>query len=104
MMCADMIEVFWFDPFGKRRSTMGLLEDISRSGACLQLEKPVPLGTELHWDCPKKPFKALVKYCVFREIGYFVGVQFEADSKWTKRVFRPQHLLDLERLIERARK
>ncbi len=104
MMCADMIEVFWHDQFGKRRSTTGLLEDISRSGACLQLEKPVSAGTEIHWEFPRKSFSARVKYCVFREIGYFVGVEFEADSKWTKRVYHPQHLLDLQRLIERAKK
>ncbi len=103
MMCADIVEVFWHDEFGRRRRTTGLLEDISHSGACLQLEKPVPPGTELYWECPKKPFAARVKYCVFREIGYFVGVEFESDSKWTKRMYRPQHLLDLERLI-RARK
>ncbi len=104
MMCADMIDVLWYDEFGKRRRTIGLLEDISHSGACLQLEKPIPPGTEIHWQCPKRPFVARVRYCVFREIGYFVGVEFEPNSKWTKKLYVPQHLLDLERLMERAKK
>jgi hypothetical protein len=43
-----------------------------------------------------------VRYCIYREIGYFVGVQFTAGSKWTRKQFEPQHLLDLERLVRRC--
>jgi hypothetical protein len=44
----------------------------------------------------------IVKYCVFREIGYFLGVEFEAGTRWSQRHFRPQHLLDPRRLVTRA--
>jgi hypothetical protein len=43
-----------------------------------------------------------VKYCVFREIGYFLGIEFEAGSRWSRNDFRPQHLLDPRHLINRA--
>ena len=104
MLCADMVEVCWKDHTGRKRKTTGLLEDISPSGACLQLETAVPSGVVIHWDSPKQEFTGRVQYCVYREIGYFVGVQFDAKSKWSKKAYRPQHLLDLQRLVDRAKK
>ena len=103
MLCADMVEVSWKDEFGKKRRMTGLLEDISPSGACLQLETAVPIGVELRWASPKQEFRGHVRYCVYREIGYFVGVEFESTSKWNKRAYRPQHLLDLQRLVGKAK-
>jgi len=104
MLCADMVEVSWKERSGKGRRGMALLEDISASGACLQFETSVPLGVEVHWASPKQKFTGYVRYCVYREIGYFVGVEFNSGSKWSKRAYKPQHLLDLERLMANARK
>ena len=98
MMCADMIEVNWREDQRARRGT-ALLEDISPSGACLQMETAVPLGTRIHWDSPQQEFAGCVRYCVYREIGYFVGVEFEPGTKWSRKVYRPQHLLDPKRLL-----
>jgi len=103
MLCADMVKVSWKDALGKRRRSVGLLEDISSSGACLQLETPVPKGAEIRWACPKQEFSGLVRYCVYREIGYFVGVEFKEDSHWSQRTYEPQHLLDLEQLLSKAK-
>lgn len=99
MLCADMVEVCWKDHAGRKKRATGLLEDISPSGACLQLEAPVGLGTAIRWSCSDREFTGNVRYCVYREIGYFVGVEFGADSRWSKKAFRPQHLLDLKKLM-----
>lgn len=104
MLCADMVEVCWKEPTGKKRRAMGLLEDISPSGACLQLETSVPRGVEIRWESPKHEFTGRVQYCVYREIGYFVGVEFDLKSRWSKKTYKPQHLLDLQRLVEDAKK
>jgi len=104
MMCADLLEVCWKDVGGKRCKAQAVLEDISPSGACLQLETPVPLGVALSWHSPKKEFHGTVRYCSYREIGYFVGVAFDQASRWSKKEFKPQHYLDLPRLLSsRAR-
>jgi hypothetical protein len=100
MLCADMIEVDWTDLAGNSARSLALLEDISPSGACLQLETALPVAAQVRWDSPKQSFQGNVKYCVYREIGYFVGVQFEQTCKWSKRTYKPQHLLDLKRLTE----
>jgi hypothetical protein len=104
MLCADMVEVCWKDHSGRKRRETGLLEDISPSGACLQLESPVPLGVSLQWESPKRQFTARVQYCVYREIGYFIGVEFDSACKWSKRAYKPQHLLDLQQLAASAKK
>lgn len=98
MLCADMIEVWWKDSAGKTGRSMALLEDISPSGACLQLEAAIPLASEIRWRSPKQQFEGHVRYCVYREIGYFVGVEFATASRWSSKRYRPQHLLDLQKL------
>ena len=103
MLCADMVEVCWTEPAGKRQKVMGLLEDISPSGACLQLDTAVPPGVEIRWGSPPQQFSGRVRYCVYREIGYFAGVQFHAESKWSKKMYRPQHLLDLKQLLDKTK-
>jgi len=104
MLCADMVDVWWKDQAGRTRRATGLLEDISASGACLQLEIAVPLEAEIHWKCPQHAFAGRVRYCVYREIGYFVGVEFEPQSRWSKETYQPQHLLDLQLLMGRGKK
>jgi hypothetical protein len=99
MMCADMVEVSWKDRHGKTRRAMGLLEDISPSGACLQLEIPVPLDAEIRWDSSGHRFTGDVRHCHYQEIGYFVGVELHVDSHWSKATYQPQHLLDPRRLV-----
>jgi hypothetical protein len=99
MMCADLVEVCWRDFAGKTRRSQAVLEDISASGACLQLETSVPVGAVLRWHSPKKEFAGVVRYCVYREIGYFTGVQFDPASRWSKTGYLPPHLLDPERLL-----
>jgi hypothetical protein len=104
MLCADMVDVRWKDPTGKARSATALLEDICPSGACLQLELPIPLGSGIRWESPRRQFNGFVRYCVYREIGYFIGVEFTSTSRWSKKTFQPRHLLDLQKLVENYRK
>ena len=98
MLCADLVDLQWKDKNGRTRRAIANLEDISVSGACLQVERPIPLGTGLRVTYPKGELTCRVKYCVFREIGYFLGVEFEDGSKWLERDFRPQHMLDPRKL------
>ena len=99
MLCADMVEVQWRAGPGSAHAVTALLEDISPSGACLQLEAAVPLGASITWTSAGHEFSGKVRYCVYREIGYFVGVEFAAGLKWSKNAFEPQHLLDLKKLV-----
>ena len=94
ILCADLVDISWKDQSGRTRRGVANLEDISLSGACLQVDRPVLLGADLRISYPNGELLGFVKYCVFREIGYFLGIEFEPGCKWSARHFKPQHLLD----------
>ena len=102
MLCADMVDVQWKDKSGRIRKGVANLEDISLSGACLQLEQPIPLQTDLTISYPNGELVGKVRYCVYREIGYFLGVEFDPSHRWSARHYKPQHLLDPRRLVLRS--
>jgi len=102
MLCADLVDVRWKDKNGRVRRAVANLEDISLSGACVQVDAPIAVGTTLRISYPKGELQGRVCYCVFREIGYFLGIEFEPGFRWSLRQFRPQHLLDPRRLLARA--
>jgi hypothetical protein len=102
MLCAELVNISWKDGAGKVKKGTAILENISVSGACLQLEKPLAIDTPVAIHIPRALLKGDVRYCVYRDIGYFVGLQFEEGTKWSRRLFQPQHMLDLQRLLTRA--
>ncbi len=102
MLCADLVDVRWKDPTSRTRRVVANLEDISLSGACLQMDRPIPLNTPVRISYPNGELSGQVRYCVFREIGYFIGVEFDPGCRWSQRDYRPQHLLDPRRLVGRT--
>jgi hypothetical protein len=104
LLCADLINVWWNDESGATCQAVANLEDISNSGVCLQVDGPVPYDTLVHIAHPKLEFEGRVRYCVYRDIGYFVGVRFEPGFRWSQHRFKPKHLLDPRTLMNRTRK
>ena len=98
LLCADLVEVEWQDRAGRALSTTAILEDISPSGACLQTDDPVPAEALIRVRHGRKILEGKVSYCAYRDIGYFTGVNFTAKQKWSRRVFRPKHLVDPAKL------
>ena len=103
MLCADLVDVEWKDKNGRTRRAVANLEDISLSGACLQLDVAIPLETTLKIAHSRGELQGRIRYCVYREIGYFIGVKFEPSSKWSQKAFKPMHLLDPRKLVPRAK-
>jgi len=100
-MCADMVAVRWKDESGAEQQATALLDDISISGACLNLDSPLPLGSSVVIEYRKGRLEGSVCYCFFREIGYYVGVHFKPATKWSPQQYRPKHLLDVKKLLTR---
>ncbi len=99
-MCADLVEIEWRDGNGRTQQAVANLEDISTLGACLQVEVEIPLRTVVRMTVMKNEYVGEIRYCVFREFGYFLGVQFEPGVKWSSRAFKPLHLFDPRRLLD----
>ncbi len=98
LICADLVNIGWTDKSGQARRAVGNLEDISLSGACVQVELPVPIGTAIRIDHSSGILLGEVRYCIYREIGYFLGIEFDEGSRWSLRRYRPQHLWNPTRL------
>jgi hypothetical protein len=101
-LCADMVEARWKDRAGRLRRTTVNLEDISRFGACLQMEAPLPNETTVVVCCQGGDLRGTVRYCLYRDSSYFVGVELAEGTQWSSVQFRPQHMLDPRELVRRA--
>ncbi len=102
MLCAEMVDVQWKDKSGHLHKGVANLEDISLTGACLQFDEPVALQSELRISYPKGELMGIVRYCVYRDIGYFLGIEFAPGCTWSSNHYKPQHLLDPRRLVIRS--
>ena len=102
LLCAELVEMIWEDQLGRPRRRVANLEDISSCGACLQLESPVVCGTPISMRYANGLFAGTVRYCVYQDMGYFLGIQFESGSRWSPNHFQPGHLVDLQQLAEAA--
>ena len=102
MLCSEMVDVYWPKSPGIWRKDLANLEDISASGVCLQMDRPLPIGTHLRIAHPKGEFQGEVRYCLYRQIGYFLGIEFTSGCTWSPKAYRPRHMLDLRTLLERS--
>jgi hypothetical protein len=98
LLCADLVEIEWQDRADETCTTTAILEDISRTGACLQTDIPLPVEALVRVRRGRKTLEGTVSYCAYHDIGYFAGVTFAAKQRWSERVFRPKHLVDPAKL------
>jgi hypothetical protein len=92
-LCADLVKVQWKPEFGPARSEWAILEDISPSGACLEFEEPIPADTAVTLHFKSERCQARIKYCKYDKTNYLLGVEFEQGYRWSRRRFKPEHLI-----------
>jgi hypothetical protein len=117
-LCADMVKVEWKVDAGPGalpgagdeilRTVEAVLEDISALGACVQVEEAIPPETAVSISFGAGKYaehsgnvrlSGSVSYCVYRDYGYFAGIQFSNETRWSSGIFEPQHLTNLEALM-----
>jgi len=92
-LCADLVKIHWKPEFGPSRSEWAILEDISPSGACLEFEEPIPPNTVVTLHFKSERCQASIKYCKYEKTNYLLGVEFEGGYRWSRRRFKPEHLI-----------
>jgi hypothetical protein len=100
LLCAELIEVIWADKDGRPLRRVANLEDISACGACVHVESPIPCGTRVSLGYGDGHLDGKVRYCLYQGIGYFVGIEFDEGCRWSRKHFRPRHLLDVQQLAK----
>jgi hypothetical protein len=95
------VRLSWSDPNGARHAEIGILENLSISGMGLFLGVNVPHASAIKIVANDAFLTGSVLSCEFRENGYVVGVELDAESKWAQQPnsgFLPEHLLDISLL------
>lgn len=104
LWCADLVRVNWRYADNDAGTVAAVLEDISSTGACIQMEGPIPVGAAVaifaleHESGREVRFSGQVSYCEYRDFGYFVGIRLAEETKWSVGMFEPLHLTDLTAL------
>jgi hypothetical protein len=94
-MCADLVNIMIRLDDGSLAERIANLEEISSSGACIQLEVAMPVGTVIEVLCSTCSFRGKVGYCTFVELGYDIGIEFEKHNRWNRQRYEPKHLLPI---------
>jgi hypothetical protein len=97
-LCADLVRIRWQEPEGDTQTAIVILQDISPSGARLEVQKPIPRGAPLSLAYPAGELRGNVLYCVPGDTGYSIEMRFEPGSRWSPKRFKPQHMFDPQRL------
>jgi len=95
-MCAELVNILIYHEDRSVEETIANLEDISPSGACVQLEEAVRIGADIEILCATCSFKGKVRNCRYAEGGYDVGVAFDTPRAWDASRYEPAHLLPIE--------
>lgn len=102
LFCAELVDAEWHDKTGRLRREIVNLEDVSLSGACIHTEDSVAKGTTIVLRYGDGELVGVVRYCLYRDAGYFLGIEFTGGCKWSTKHFQPKHLLDPYALVERS--
>lgn len=95
-LCADLVKVTWTpnleDPYMEHMD-WAILGDISPSGACLEIEEPIPVDTVVCLEFGEERCQAVVRYCKYDMVNYLLGVEFENGYRWSSNRWEPKHLI-----------
>src|SRR5688572_9813094 len=85
-LCSHLVVVLADSPLS------GLLEDLSREGAGIALETPLPVGAEVKLLAGDLRARAQVRYSLARENDFRIGVEFLDGVRWRPDQWQPDHL------------
>lgn len=95
-MCSELVNILIRREDQTEQQAIANLEDISRSGACVQLDEAVRLGADIEIVCSTCRFRGKVRNCRFAGNLYDVGVAFDDPGAWDASRYEPAHLLLVE--------
>jgi len=92
-LCADLVKMTWTPSLEQTYMDWAILGDISPSGACLEIDEPIPVGTIVELEFGEDRCRAIVRYCQYDKVHYLLGVEFEPGYSWSSSRWEPQHLI-----------
>ncbi len=77
----EPVELRWSDTRGVERNCLGILRELSRSGARIQSERAVQLQCTVRIFVRGREHLARVRSCVRGERSYILGLEFDPESQ-----------------------
>lgn len=98
-LCSELVQVCT-----KSDETVANLEAIGDGAAVVLCEAPMRWGSAVLMKAASCAFRARVTGCRKDEIvpGYRVLLEFREHVVWNRKIFSPQHLVDIGELARRA--
>ena len=97
-LCADLVKMAWTSEPEFPRSDWAILGDISPSGACLEIEEPIPVNAVVELEFGADRCEAVVQYCKYDKVNYLLGVEFREGYRWSSNRWEPKHLIQFHLL------
>ena len=92
-LCADLIKMAWSSEAKLPKSDWAIVGDISPSGACLEIEEPIPVNAVVELEIGTERCQAIVQYCKYDKVNYLLGVEFKEGYRWSSNRWEPRHLI-----------
>jgi hypothetical protein len=99
-LCSELVKVEWQDKTGAFDAT-GILEEIWVDGACVQTIGPMQPGIKVWIVARRALFRGTMTECESHRDGYFSRVAFDAESRWSPRSFKPEHMVNTRTVLAR---
>lgn len=103
-LCSNLVSIQLPASAGRNREVVGNLEEISPSGAYLNVEQPVATGLAVRMFCTDSQgaheFKGAVLGCSHDPVtGYYIELRFRPGSEWSPEIFQPTHMLRADTVL-----
>lgn len=101
-LCSELMNVRMLSADGVRHEAIGILEEISASAACLQLDERPGINTRIQFVAQETDGAAEMAGTVTKcehepGVGYYVVVRFGRSFRWHPAIYKPKHLFDCGR-------
>lgn len=73
----DWVDVRFRETDGAEAQLIARLRDLSKSGASLEVERPLRMATVIGFEHGGRGFKASVRYCTKTPSAFVIGVEFD---------------------------
>ena len=85
----------WPQELGASRTDWAILGDISPSGACIEIDEPIPVNAVVELEFGHDRCLAVVQYCKYDKVSYVLGVQFKQGYQWSSSRWEPKHRIQV---------
>ena len=94
LLDSDLIIISWKEPAGRVKQ-LANVEDVSLNGLGIIMDQTLPVHTKVTISYGEEELTAFVRHCHAHENGYFVGLEFDEESRNSTAHFQPDLLIGL---------